>query len=157
MDADDGQLSQVIQNLVLNASEAMPRGGMVEIAARNELIAAGGHPLVPAGGGFVRIDVRDSGAGISGQHLARIFDPYFTTKQKGSGLGLATSYSIVRSHNGFIDVTSHLGEGSVFTVFLPASQGEVLPEPGGGGRRRRGNGESPGHGRRRGGAGGRGA
>jgi PAS domain S-box-containing protein len=129
VDADDGQLAQVIQNLVLNASEAMPQGGTVEIAARNEVIAAGGNPLVPAGGDFVRIDVRDAGAGITGQHLARIFDPYFTTKQKGSGLGLATSYSIVRSHNGFIDVTSRLGEGSVFSVFLPASQGAEAPEP----------------------------
>ena len=122
VDADEGQLGQVIQNLVLNASEAMPQGGTVEIAARNEVIAAGGNPLVPAGGDFVRIDVKDSGAGISGQHLARIFDPYFTTKEQGSGLGLATSYSIVRGHDGFIDVTSRLGEGSVFSVYLPASR-----------------------------------
>ncbi len=132
VDADDGQLSQVIQNLVLNASEAMPLGGTVEIAARNEVVAGGANPLVPAGGAFVRIDVKDAGAGISVQNLARIFDPYFTTKQKGSGLGLATTYSIVRNHNGFIDVTSRLGEGSVFTVYLPASQGGESPEPEGG-------------------------
>jgi CheY-like chemotaxis protein len=129
VDADEGQLGQVIQNLVLNASEAMPLGGTVEITARNEVIPEGGNPLVPAGGKFVRIDVKDSGAGIPGQHLARIFDPYFTTKQQGSGLGLATSYSIIRSHNGFIDVTSRLGEGSVFSVYLPASRGTVFQRP----------------------------
>ncbi len=129
VDADEGQLGQVIQNLVLNASEAMPQGGTVEVAAQNEVIAEGGNPLVPAGGHFVRIDVRDSGAGIVGQHLTRIFDPYFTTKQKGSGLGLATSYSIVRGHNGFIDVTSRLGEGSVFSVYLPASLGGGIRAP----------------------------
>jgi PAS domain S-box-containing protein len=125
VDADEGQLAQVIQNLVINASEAMPLGGTVEIAAHNEVIPKASNPLVPAGGEFVRIDVKDSGTGIPGQHLARIFDPYFTTKQQGSGLGLATSYSIVRSHDGFIDVSSRLGEGTVFSVYLPASRGKV--------------------------------
>jgi PAS domain S-box-containing protein len=129
VEADEGQLGQVIQNLVLNASEAMPQGGTVEIVARNEFIERGDNALVPSGGAFVRIDVKDTGAGIPGQHLARIFDPYFTTKQKGSGLGLATSYSIVRNHGGFIDVSSRLGEGSVFSVYLPASRGGEIPQP----------------------------
>jgi PAS domain S-box-containing protein len=127
VDADEGQIGQVIQNLVLNASESMPQGGTVEIAARNERVPAGANPLVPQGGTFVRIDVRDAGTGIAGEHLARIFDPYFTTKQKGSGLGLATSYSIVRNHDGFIDVASRIGEGSVFSVYLPASADRALP------------------------------
>jgi PAS domain S-box-containing protein len=129
VDADVGQLGQVIQNLVINASEAMPRGGTVEILARNEVIGSGVNPLVPAGGEFVRIDVRDAGQGIAERALARIFDPYFTTKRTGSGLGLATSYSIVRNHGGFIDVTSRLGEGSVFSVFLPAGGGAEDREP----------------------------
>jgi len=127
-EADAGQLGQVIQNLVLNSSEAMPQGGTVTIVARNEIIAAGVNALVPAGGAFVRIDVTDAGAGIPGPHLTRIFDPYFTTKPKGSGLGLATSYSIVRNHGGFIDVTSSPGAGSVFSVYLPACQGGDGPE-----------------------------
>lgn len=129
VDADGGQLAQVVQNLVLNASEAMPDGGTVTIGAHNDVIAAGGNPLVLPGGAFVRIDVEDSGTGIPEQRLARIFDPYYTTKQKGSGLGLATSYSIVRNHGGFIEVSSRLGEGSVFSVYLPASRGEEIREP----------------------------
>jgi PAS domain S-box-containing protein len=128
VDADGGQLAQVIQNLVINASEAMPAGGTVDVAARNELIAAGANPLVPAGGRFVRIDVTDTGTGISAQDLARIFDPYYTTKQKGSGLGLATSYSIVRNHDGFIDLSSRVGEGTVFSVHLPAASGDAGPQ-----------------------------
>jgi PAS domain S-box-containing protein len=129
VDADAGQVGQVLQNLALNASEAMPRGGTVAIDVRNEVIAPGSNPLVPAGGDFVRIDVSDTGVGIPGRHLARIFDPYFTTKQRGSGLGLATSYSIVRSHNGFIEATSRPGEGSVFSVFLPAFRGGASLKP----------------------------
>ncbi len=129
VDADEGQLGQVIQNLVLNASDAMPQGGTVEIAARNEVIAPGEKPLAPSGGAYVRIDVKDAGYGISEPHLTRIFDPYFTTKQRGSGLGLATSYSIVASHNGFVDVSSRLGEGSVFSVYLPACPDGESQEP----------------------------
>jgi PAS domain S-box-containing protein len=129
VDGDAGQLTQVIQNIVLNASEAMPEGGTVEVAARNEAIAAGSNPLVPAGGDFVRVDVKDAGAGIDGKDLARIFDPYFTTKKKGSGLGLATAYSIMRGHNGFIDVTSRPGAGSVFSLYLPAAGVAASPAP----------------------------
>ncbi|HEY5998813.1 MAG TPA: PAS domain S-box protein [bacterium] len=129
VEADEGHLAQVIQNVVLNAAEAMPRGGTVEVAARNEHIPAGANALVPAGGDFVRIDVRDSGIGITAKDLTRIFDPYFTTKQRGSGLGLATSYSIVRGHGGFIDVTSRAGEGSVFSIYLPAGGGDGRAEP----------------------------
>jgi CheY-like chemotaxis protein len=120
VDADDGQIGQVIQNIVLNASEAMPDGGTVEISAKNLDVPRGTDPLLPAGGRFVSIVVRDSGMGISDQYLLRIFDPYFTTKQKGSGLGLATSYSIIRNHGGIIDVKSQSGKGSTFAIYLPA-------------------------------------
>src|SRR5581483_8039318 len=73
-------------------------------------------------GNYVKITVEDHGIGIPKEHLSRIFDPYFTTKQKGSGLGLATAYSIIKSHNGFIDVESELGKGSRFYIYIPASE-----------------------------------
>ena len=121
VEADQGQIGQVIQNIVMNASDAMPDGGTVEISAGNVDLPKGDHPLLPDGGKFVRIAIKDSGTGISGQYLSKIFDPYFTTKEKGSGLGLATSFSIIRNHGGMIDVKSEAGKGSTFIVYLPAS------------------------------------
>ncbi len=123
VDADEGQVAQVIQNIVLNANEAMPDGGIVEVSARNIEIPVASNPLLPGGGKFVRISVKDIGIGIPEQHLQRIFDPYFTTKQKGSGLGLATSYSIIRNHGGAIEVVSEVNKGSTFSFFLPAGEG----------------------------------
>jgi PAS domain S-box-containing protein len=125
IEADEGQIWQVVQNIVLNAHEAMSENGTVEIAVENQNIPKGGQPLLPKGGKFVRIAIQDSGKGITEPHLARIFDPYFTTKQKGSGLGLATSYSIVKNHGGAIEVASEAGEGSTFFIYLPASRAEV--------------------------------
>jgi len=121
VDADEGQIGQVVQNLVLNAEQAMPLGGRIEISARNAAPERVAELGLPAGAGFVEIAVRDEGIGIPPAHLPRIFDPYFTTKEKGSGLGLATSYSIVRNHDGTIQARSELGKGSTFTVYLPAS------------------------------------
>lgn len=127
VDADEGQIGQVIQNIVLNAEQSMPLGGRIEIAARNVPPArAAGLPLT-APDGLVEIVVRDQGIGISSEHLVRIFDPYFTTKEKGSGLGLATSYSIVKNHDGMIDVSSVPGKGSTFTVYLPATRAAPAP------------------------------
>ncbi len=120
VEADEGQIGQVIQNIVLNASEAMPGGGTVVISAENTDIPSGSNPLVPEGGRFVRIAIEDRGIGIAAKYLPKIFDPYFTTKQKGSGLGLATSYSIIRSHGGMIDVESKADQGSTFFICLPA-------------------------------------
>ena len=122
-DVDTGQVGQVVQNLVLNAMQAMPKGGVLEVALHNvdldaESIPADA-PLVP--GKYVRLSVRDTGTGIPAEVLNRIFDPYFSTKEKGSGLGLAISYSIVRAHGGAITVESEMGVGSTFTVYLPAS------------------------------------
>ena len=122
IDADEGQIGQVIQNIVINASHAMPAGGTVEISAGNLDLPKGGSPLLPDGGRFVMISMRDHGIGIPARYLSRIFDPYFTTKQKGSGLGLSTSYSIVRNHGGAIEASSELNRGSLFTVYLPASR-----------------------------------
>jgi PAS domain S-box-containing protein len=122
--ADEGQVAQVIQNIVLNASEAMPDGGSIDISADNVEIARGSRVQLPDGGQFIRVTIKDTGVGISQKHLSKIFDPYFTTKHKGSGLGLATSYSIVKNHGGMIDVQSEPGIGTEFHIYLPAAEVE---------------------------------
>lgn len=122
VEADEGQLVQVIQNIVINANEAMSGRGTVHISVANRDIAAGTVSGMPEGGRFVSIAIQDSGAGIPKENLDRIFDPYFTTKKKGSGLGLATSYSIIRNHGGIIEVRSEVNRGSTFTIYLPASR-----------------------------------
>ncbi len=121
VDADEGQIGQVIQNIVLNADQAMPLGGSIVITVRNLPAADGALPHSLKKRDYVAISVRDTGIGMPVDLLTRIFDPYFTTKEKGSGLGLATSYSIVRNHNGLIDVKSEPGKGSAFVVYLPAA------------------------------------
>jgi two-component system, cell cycle sensor histidine kinase and response regulator CckA len=125
VEADAGQIGQVVQNIVLNAEQAMPLGGRIEIAARNVPASRAAGPLLTAADGLVEITVRDQGTGIPPEHLPRIFDPYFTTKEKGSGLGLATSYSIIKNHDGVINVSSELGRGSTFTICLPAAGREA--------------------------------
>jgi PAS domain S-box-containing protein len=121
VEIDEGQISQVIHNLVINADHAMPEGGTIEIRCDNSIVdARSGLPLRP--GDYVRITIQDHGIGISREHLPKIFDPYFTTKQKGSGLGLATSYSIVKKHGGHIIAESMLGVGTTFTFYLPATK-----------------------------------
>jgi len=120
-DADEGQIGQVIQNIVLNADQAMPEGGRVEIAVRNVHIPVPDGPKDLEKGRYVEIAFRDTGVGIPEKYLGKIFDPYFTTKEKGSGLGLATSYSIIKNHSGMIDVKSEMGKGTTFIVYLPAT------------------------------------
>ncbi|MBI2512462.1 MAG: ABC transporter substrate-binding protein [Opitutae bacterium] len=120
--ADKGQIGQVVQNLVINAVQAMPQGGLVTIRAGNcSLSAAGKIGALPADD-YVKISVSDTGTGIAPEHLSKIFDPYFTTKQQGSGLGLATVYSIARKHQGHIEVDSRLGAGTTFHLWLPAAE-----------------------------------
>jgi PAS domain S-box-containing protein len=128
VEADEGQIGQVIQNIVLNADQAMPIGGTVKVTAANMAKNDASLPpgLVP--GDYVIIAVQDSGVGIPEQYLNKIFDPYFTTKEKGSGLGLATSYSIVRNHGGMIDIATKSGVGSTFMIYLPAIAGQVRTE-----------------------------
>ena len=128
VEADEGQIGQVIQNIVLNADQAMPLGGRITITARN--IPASAAPRLPgaATGDVVELSIQDQGTGIPEEHLSRIFDPYFTTKEKGSGLGLATSYSIVKNHGGVITVASELGKGTTFMIYLPASGASVERE-----------------------------
>ncbi|MDA8387323.1 MAG: ATP-binding protein, partial [Nitrospiraceae bacterium] len=118
---DEGQISQVIQNLIINANQAMPMGGTITVRARNLVVqSAGPLPIKP--GRYVQVSVSDTGPGIPEQTLPRIFDPYFTTKQYGSGLGLATAYSIMRRHGGYINAESRPGSGAVFHLYLPASK-----------------------------------
>jgi CheY-like chemotaxis protein len=125
VEVDEGQISQVINNLVINAVQAMPEGGAIRVRAENVNFGLGeGLPLKE--GKYVKVTMEDEGIGIPEEHLSKIFDPYFTTKQKGSGLGLAAAYSIMRSHNGYIGVESDLGVGTKFYIYLPASEKEIL-------------------------------
>jgi signal transduction histidine kinase/ActR/RegA family two-component response regulator len=118
-EVDVGQVAQVVQNLVINALQAMPGGGTVDVTLENERRGeADGLPLAP--GAYVRLEVRDRGVGIAPEQLPRIFDPFFTTKATGSGLGLTTAYAIARRHGGHIEVQSAVGKGSRFILRLPA-------------------------------------
>ncbi len=117
---DKGQIQQVISNLTTNARQAMPNGGHLHIRLENETIKDSAmNGLCP--GKYIRVTVQDEGGGISPAIIDRIFDPYFTTKQSGCGLGLATTHSIVVKHGGHIAVVSQLGKGTTFTLYLPAS------------------------------------
>ncbi len=119
-DVDRNQIAQVIQNLVLNAVQAMPRGGVVRISLHNEELAEGKPPALAAGR-YLRLALADSGEGIKPDLVSRIFDPYFSTRRGGSGLGLATVYSIVKKHEGHIEVQSTPGRGTTFFLWLPAT------------------------------------
>ncbi|MCE5272024.1 PAS domain S-box protein, partial [bacterium] len=119
-DIDSGQISQVLHNLVLNAIQAMPAGGVVRVMTRNVTLAKGEVASLAAGR-YIRVSVRDHGRGITPETMPHIFDPYFTSKAHGSGLGLATSYSIIKRHNGHISVVSESGRGAEFIFYLPAA------------------------------------
>jgi len=124
-DADKGQIGQVVQNLVINALQAMPEGGIIRISLRNDAVAEGQLPLPP--GDYLRLSIADAGAGIPPEYLPHIFDPYFTTKKDGVGLGLATVYSIVRKHQGHVTAESEVGRGTAFHVWLPAAKTPAPP------------------------------
>ncbi len=126
---DAGQISQVIANLVVNADQAMPNGGTLHVSCENFRYSAPTTPAVPdlAAGDYVRIRIRDEGVGIPAKYMKRIFDPYFTTKPKGSGLGLATAYSIIKNHSGLMTVESEVHVGTTFTIYLPAALDQEMP------------------------------
>jgi PAS domain S-box-containing protein len=123
---DENQFGQVIDNIVLNARQAMPAGGTVTVRAAN-VPAGGAVPPLLRTGDYVRISIQDEGGGIVRAYQARIFDPFFTTKPDGSGLGLATAYSIVRQHEGHIEVESEPDQGSVFHIYMPARTAAAAP------------------------------
>lgn len=126
---DPGQISQVIGNLVVNADQAMPNGGTLKVTCDNFTYDSTSKEFIPdlQPGDYIRIAIRDQGTGITPECLKRIFDPYFTTKEKGTGLGLATTYSIIKNHNGLITVESQVHVGSTFTIYLPALRNHELP------------------------------
>jgi PAS domain S-box-containing protein len=121
VEADPGQVAQVVQNLTINAREAMPAGGTVDLSLSNVQLDAGIGTLRP--GPYVRLRVADQGVGIPADRLSRIFDPFFSTKGRGTGLGLAVCHSIVMRHGGHVEARSEPGRGSTFDVFLPAQPG----------------------------------
>ena len=132
--ADKGQIEQVLLNLFVNAADAMPRGGKLVLRTRNVThldIPFKGYTIKP--GSYVLLTVEDTGVGIEKDVITRIFDPFFTTKKmgRGTGLGLASTYGIVKGHNGYIDVASEKNKGSVFYIYLPASEQRYfeLPKP----------------------------
>ena len=112
------QINQVIYNLLINADQAMPNGGIIKIAEEN-IIVEEGSDLPLSEGKYVKLTITDQGIGIPSQYLDKIFDPYFTTKQKGSGLGLASAYSVIKNHSGHIKVESQLGVGTTFELYPP--------------------------------------
>jgi CheY-like chemotaxis protein len=119
-EAEKGQISQVVNNLIINADQAMPKGGTIYITLRNLTVRKAEVPDLPSGD-FVCIEVKDSGVGIPRENLTKIFTPYFTTKKDGNGLGLASANSMVKSHGGTITADSSPGYGSIFRVYLPKS------------------------------------
>jgi CheY-like chemotaxis protein len=119
---DTGQFSQIINNLAINASQAMPHGGKLIIKAKNVILSPTELPIESDNDHFIKITMTDQGVGISPEHLNKIFDPYFTTKRTGSGLGLATVFSIIKNHNGLINAESEPDTGTTFTIHLPASE-----------------------------------
>jgi two-component system cell cycle sensor histidine kinase/response regulator CckA len=129
-DIDGTQVSQVITNLLINADEAMPNGGAIDVRCRNRTVTES-DDLGCGPGLFVETTVTDEGSGIPPEILDRIFEPYFSTKQRGSGLGLAAAYSIVKKHGGVLGVDSQLGQGATFVVLLPAATEPLRQAPGG--------------------------
>jgi PAS domain S-box-containing protein len=132
-EVDLGQISQVIQNLVINADQAMPTGGKVVISTDNISVETpqptnAGQTIRP--GRYVRIAITDNGPGIPADIMGKIFDPYFTTKEKGSGLGLTTSYAIIKKHEGYLVLESKVGKGTTFFIYLPAVDEPVEQQSG---------------------------
>jgi CheY-like chemotaxis protein len=132
VEVDQGQIEQVLLNLFVNAWQAMPHGGKILLETENLVLAEGDYtkPYALKQGKYIRISVTDTGIGMDPATLERIFEPFFTTKEvgRGSGLGLASAYGIIKNHNGIIDVSSEVGQGTTFKIYLPVSGKEVLQE-----------------------------
>ncbi len=123
---DKGQVGQVVQNIVLNARQAMPEGGTIHILCENYIKSETAIELQALSpGDYLRLIIRDEGVGIPTELLEKIFDPYFSTKQEGSGLGMAVTHAIIRKHRGHIECHSTIGQGTTFTIYLPATRQRV--------------------------------
>jgi len=120
---DETQMRQVFINLLINAEHAMPEGGSIDISAINMNVGTEDNLPLP-NGAYVKITISDQSIGILNEHLQQLFDPYFTSRQRGSGIGLATTYTIIKNHGGLITAESEFGSGTTFHVFLPASTGK---------------------------------
>ncbi len=118
VEVDEGQITQVFNNIIVNAKEAMPNGGLIKVKAENFYA---NNVLGISNGDYIKITFEDNGIGIDEKNFKKIFDPYFTTKQKGNGLGLSICYSVVKKHNGIITVDSKLNQGTIFSIYLPHS------------------------------------
>jgi PAS domain S-box-containing protein len=119
IEADEGQISQVFQNIIINATQAMPGGGALTVSARNEMLGDNNNLALPPGT-YTCLTFTDEGCGISDADLNKIFDPYFTTKVTGTGLGLASTRSIIIKHGGHISVSSKIDKGTTFSIYLPS-------------------------------------
>ncbi|MCO5045016.1 MAG: ATP-binding protein [Kiritimatiellae bacterium] len=117
---DAGQITQILQNLIINADQAMPHGGTITLETKNRRLVENEVPNLQPGP-YVEVRVSDTGSGIPDRLLGRIFDPYFTTKTKGTGLGLTMCFSIIQKHGGHILAESTEGQGTTFTFYLPAT------------------------------------
>ncbi len=126
VEVDEGQMNQVFNNLIINAQQAMPDGGKIIIKAQNVTTVENEGLLNE--GKYIKLSFIDNGVGIPEEILRKIFDPYFTTKPKGTGLGLATVYSIIKKHNGYISVESSLNIATTFNIYLPALEGNIPPQ-----------------------------
>ncbi len=120
---NEGQIGQVLNNIVINATHAMENGGEIKVSVKN-FTKSRGSKVLPKGE-YVCISIKDSGIGIPRKYLEKIFDPYFTTKQKGHGLGLAMAYSIINKHGGYLTAESKMGFGTTFFIYLPASSSQI--------------------------------
>ncbi len=120
VEIDEGQITQVLNNIIINSNQAMPEGGTIKIGASNvDIDERSKINLEP--GKYIKVSIEDEGIGIPAEYLDKVFDPYFTTKKDGHGLGLASCYSIIKKHKGIIYVNSELGKGSEFVFYLPAN------------------------------------
>ncbi|MBD3184557.1 response regulator [Candidatus Poribacteria bacterium] len=121
IEADPGQIQQVMSNLTINAKQAMPDGGIFKVFTEN-IELKGDHDLPLENDRYIKISLQDEGIGIPEQYIDKIFEPYFTTKQTGSGLGLAVCYSIIKNHKGYMEVESQVNKGTTFNIYLPATE-----------------------------------
>ena len=123
VDIDEGQIIQVVHNIIINAVQAMPEEGIINISAKNVNLGKGDSSCAYFidEGSYIKLIIQDSGTGIPEKDIKKVFDPFFSTKVEGTGMGLATTYSIIKRHGGCITLESHIGLGTTFYIYLPAS------------------------------------